>query len=316
MEWADSPAMAFIGLEVMPIFKVVEASSAFPVIPIEALLKIGDTARSPRGNYNRDDWEYERGKYLTSEQGHEEPVDDSERKMIEGETRPGLADEIAVKRGWQKIMRSQEKRIATKVFNDTNFTAHAVANEWDDATNATPITDVKDAKLSIRSASGMLPNTLIIAYTTYENLKMCAQIVDRLKYTFPGLDLNQISSAQLAKIFDVERVMIGGAIYDSAKKGKDTSIADLWDNEYSMLTRISSGQDITEPCIGRTFLWIEDSPQNPIVESYREEQIRSDIFRVRHNVDERLLQSHTDADVVQSNIAAACSYLFSNITTK
>ena len=76
-----------------------------------------------------------------------------------------------------------------------------------------------------------------------------------------------------------------------------------------------SGPDVAEPCVGRTFIWSEDSPENPVVESYREEQAKSDVIRVRHNVDERLIQSFNDSGTVVSNVAAACCYLFSNITT-
>jgi hypothetical protein len=89
-----------------------------------------------------------------------------------------------------------------------------------------------------------------------------------------------------------------------------------WDQDAARhLIRVASGLDITEPCIGRTFLWTEDSPANPIVESYRDETVRSDIVRVRHNVDECYIQSKDSSGSVVSNIAAACSYLLSNITT-
>jgi hypothetical protein len=89
----------------------------------------------------------------------------------------------------------------------------------------------------------------------------------------------------------------------------------VWSNEYAALVKISAGIDIVTPGIGRTFLWTADSPQNPIVEQYREETKRSDVFRVRHHVDEAYMQSKDSSGNVKSNIAAACVYLFSNITT-
>lgn len=313
MDIDDQP----IGLRVMPLFPTTQQSATFPVIPKEALLSVPDVDRAPRAAYPRGDWEYERGKYDTSEKGWEEPIDDTERKLLEGETNPGMADHIATQRAWGHIMRGQEKRIATMVFNATNFTAHAVTNEWDDASNATPIDDVNTGLLSVRSACGMVPNALIIAYSTFINLKNCDQVVDRLKYTFPGIDINRMTSAQLADIFNIENVLVGSGVYNSAKRGQDASIADLWNNEYAMLTRIASpgSRDLTEPCIGRTFLWSEDSPQNPVVESYREEQTRADVIRVRHNVGETLIKSVDSSGTTVSNIASAVSYLFSNITT-
>jgi hypothetical protein len=111
-------------------------------------------------------------------------------------------------------------------------------------------------------------------------------------------------------------VLVGGAVYDSADKGQDASIADLWSNEYAMLTRVSTAPDITDPCIGRTFYWTEENAgEEPIVESYREDGRRGDVVRVRHDSDERLIISYNDAGSALSNISAAVSYLFSNVTT-
>ena len=315
MEYIEGPTMGLIGLEVMPIFRTVKSSASYPVIPKEALLKVPDTARAPRGNYNRGDWEYERGHFLTAEQGWEEPIDDTERDLMEQEGSEGIADIIATRRAMGIIMKAQEKRIAAKVFDSSTFTAHAVTNEWDDAANATPVTDINTGLKAFRLQCGMLPDALLIAWSTFLDLKNCAQIIDRIKYTFPMIDMNNMSSQQLATVFNVPRVLIGGAVEDSAGKGIDANIADIWSNEYAALVKISSGEGIAEPGIGRTFLWTEDSPDNAVVEQYREDKIRSDVFRVRHNVDEALLQSKTDAGAVKSNIADACMYLFGNITT-
>lgn len=314
LEYYEGNTMGYIGLSLMPVFKTVVNAGTYPVIPKEALLKIPDASRAPRGTYNRDDFEYERGQFQTVEKGIEEPVDDSERALFEAEV-TGAADFVATQRAYSKIMRAQEKRIADTLFNATNFTANSITNEWDDATNAVPVDDVNTGILAFRLACGMLPDALVIAYSTFLNLKNCDQIVDRLKYTFPGIDLNKMTSQQLASVLNVPTVMVGGAVYDSAKKGAAASVADVWSNEYAALVKISAGPDITQPGLGRTFLWTEDSPSNPVVESYREEARRSDIFRVRHSVKEELIQSKNDSGTVVSNVAAACVYLFDNVTT-
>lgn len=314
MEYVEQAQMGFIGLEVMPIFRAPSQAATYPVIPKEALLKIPKTSRGPRGRYNRDDWEYERGKFATEENGWEEPMDDTERKLFDQEA-PGMADFIATRRAMNIILRSQEKRIADTVFDASTFTAHSITHEWNDGTNAVPIDDVNTGILSFRSTCGMLPDALLIAYSTFLNLKNVDQIVNRLKYTFPGIDINRMNSEQLAAVFNVPRVLVGGAVYDSAGKGLDASISDLWSNEYAALIKISSGPDLTQPGFGRTFLWTEDSAQNPVVESYRDESIRSDVFRVRHNTDEALIQSVDSSGSVKSNIADACIYLFDNVTT-
>lgn len=314
MEFVEGPQVGFIGLEVMPVFRTAKQASSYPVIPKEALLKIDETQRAPRAAYPRGDWEYERGTFSTSEQGWEEPLDDVEAGLM-GQEAPGEAELVATQRAWLKIMRAQEQRIATATFNGTNFSANSVSSEWDSYTTADPVGDVKDGIVAFKNQCGMPPNTLIINFTTFHDIPRCSAVQNLLKYTYPGIDLVNMTSPILASLFGVDRVLVAGSVYDSAGKGQDASIADLWSYEYAMLCRTASGRDITEPCIGRTFLWTEDSPTNPIVESYRDETVRSDIYRVRHHVSEELIKSVNASGTAVSNVSAACAYLFDNIHT-
>lgn len=311
-EFIEGPSMGLIGHEVLPPFPVGVQAGTFPVIPKEALLSIEDTSRAPRGGYNRGDWEYENGKFATSEHGWEEPVDDRERKLLEVRV-PGACDAIAVQRAVQVIRRSAEKRIAAMVFNESNFTPHTVSAKWDAASTGKPITDIKDGKLAFRNQCGMAPDALILSYHSFVNLGTNAQVVDQLKYTFPGIDLTNLTTQHLAQLFGVPRVLVAGGVYNSANKGLDASITDIWTKTYAALVKISSGNDLAAPGLGRSFYWVEDSAAEPIVEAYREEQSRSDVFRVRYDVDERLTQSFTAAGAVKSNIAAACMYLFKTV---
>lgn len=316
MEYNDKAGeLGFIGQQVMPEKEVALQSSTYPVIPKEALLSMPETARAARGTYNRDDWDFENGFFACREYGFEAPVDDTERKLYQDQID---GDEMGTLRATRIVKMQQEYRVASRVFNASIFTPHALTNEWDDAANATPIDDIKTGGVAIYGTSGYQRKmlSLICAYSVFENIKNTAQIVERLKYTYPMKDFEQIGAKELAHILGIKEVLVGGAIYNTAKKGQDAVIGNLWSGEYAMLTKISDGPDISEPGLGRTFRWTEDSPQNIVVEQYREEERRSDIFRVRQYVDERLIQSYAaDGTTVLSNIADSVSYLFSNVTT-
>ena len=134
---------------------------------------------------------------------------------------------------------------------------------------------------------------MAMSYKVFRNLLMVAEITDALKYTNP-LEMGGEAAQRnmLATYFGVEQLLVGGAIYDSAKKGQSMSIADIWDDEYCHLLVVSDGGPrLREPAYGRTFLWFEDAPQTVVVESYREEDIRSTIVRARQHVDEAVIFS-------------------------
>jgi hypothetical protein len=297
---AADPTNAFIGLRVMPIFKVDEPSSQFPVIPADVMFSLPNTRRAPRSRYPRSDWEWEWDNYNTVENGWEEPVDDKEvnihRRYFDAEKMAGI-------RAVRIILRNQEKRIADAVFNESNFTPNAVTDEWDDYENAAPIDDVKAGRKEIHGTIGIDPNTLIISYSTFLDLGMCGQIIDRIKYTNPAVQRGDVAAPLLAQAFGVDQILVGGSLYNGAKKGQDASLSSIWSNEYAMLCRTSESEMLTEaPCLGRTFLWTTESPTNTVVESYRDEGVRGDVIRVRHETDEEF-------------ISPECGYLLSNITT-
>lgn len=298
---AVDPDAAFIGLRVMPIFRVPENTGQYPVIPAEVMFSTPNTRRGDRGHYGRSDWKFDWDTYATIENGWEEPVDDREVSLY---ARYFDAETLAGIRALKIILRGQEKRIADAVFNAANFTAHGITNEWDDADNADPVEDVNAGRKTIHDTIGIEPNTLIISYSTYLDLGRCDAIIDRIKYTTPAVQRGDVSVDLLAQAFGVRQVLVGGSLYNTAKKGQDASLSSLWDNEYAMLCRVSDSPMLSvEPELGRTFLWTRESPTNTVVESYRDETTRADVIRVRHDTDEEF-------------ISTECAYLLSNITTK
>lgn len=297
----DAPLQGFIGTEIMPFFTVSEQSADYPVLPIEAFLKLQDTARRPRGAYQRSDYEFETDTYSCSENGWEEPLDDVERKLY---SRYFDADEVAIKRAMDMVLRNQEKRIADLVFNTANITnTGAVTTEWDTAATATPRADVLGAKTTLREATGVQIDSLAMSLKVFENLLLTAELTDTYQNTAPIQSFPMEAQIRvIAQYFQVANLYIGGAQYDTAKKGQSYSLSDLWDDEYVLLFKKSSGMDLQQAALGRTFLWDQDSPSNIVTETYREENVRSDVYRVRQYTDEEL-------------IFAGAGYLLSNITT-
>jgi hypothetical protein len=294
----DASQRGFIGLDILPIFEVSEQTAEYPIIPIESLIKEQDTKRSARGDYARGDWEFATGNYACEEYGWEEPVDDVEAKLY---ARFFDAEMVSTEIAVDRILRSHEKRIAALVFAsaDTN-----VSVEWSTAATATPRANIEAGRNAMRAASGVMPNAVAMGWVPFRNALNTAELKDALKYTNP-IELGglEVQKRVLAQYFGVDRILVGDAQRDSAKKGQSTVLADIWDDEYVALLRVSDGSPrLREPVYGRTFLWFEDSPQTVVVETYREEQKRSTIVRARQHVDEAVI--FAGAKYVLGNITA------------
>lgn len=307
-------AFGWIAEKILKPMVVPLQSSEFPVIPIEAMLSQQDTKRAMRGFYNRSDWETEMGFYSTKENGWEELLDERELKLYRNLFD---AEIVAVNRAIGIVLRSQEIRTAAKLFNASNFDGDGVNVEWSVKATATPIDDVDTAKKAVRAKCGMIPDTLVLPYIAFENAKRCAQVAELLKYTFPGEDIASMSAAQLAKVLDVQQILVGDEQVNTAKKGKSAVLGEIWNPEYALLTCTAQSESFDEPCVGRIVRWSEESGDGEggtIVEQYYVDGNRSDVYRVRNDSDELLLKTYDDTGAVKSNIAKSVSYLFSNIT--
>jgi len=280
----------YITHRVLPVFETPKVSGTYGVIPIEQMLRASNTKRAAGGAYGRGGWTFQEQSYTCLENGFEEPVDDRESEMYSDFFD---AEQVSAARAFEQVLRGQEERVAAAVFNTTTWTATSVTNEWDDASNATPITDVENGVQAVYAASGVWPNALIINRKVYRNLRLCDQIIDRFKSQgFVDVRASKINEAMLASIFDLDEIIVAGTTKNSANEGAAASLAPVWSDEYAMITKVATSNDLREACLGRTFHWGQDGSQpGGTIESYRDETVRGDVVRVRHDVDNKIIYS-------------------------
>lgn len=296
----------YVGTRVMPVLEVGAQAGVFGILPIEQLLQNPETVRGNRGGYNRGDWEFETDTYSTVEHGWEEVIDKREAKMYGSYFDFEM---IAAARARNAVLQSMEQRISAATFNATTWTGAAlttaITHEWDDATNAVPITDVEAAVRKIADNAGLWANALIINRYVFRNLREVAQIQDRITSVGAGdpIKATDITTQMLSAVFDLPYIIVADGFKNTAKKGQDASLSQNWSPEYAMVARIAETNDFREPCLGRTFHWGEDGSEiGGATESYYSEEVRADIIRVRNDTHEKVLY-------------AKAGHLLSNVTT-
>lgn len=283
----------YIASQVLPVFETAEQSGKFGRIPIEQLLDNRDTRRAPGSGYNRGTFTFTAESYATEEHGVEEPIDDREAKMYRHYFDAEL---IAGQRAFESVLSSAEQRVADMVFNTSTWTGAslttAVSVPWSTYATATPVADVEAAILKVWANSGLWPNALIMERHVFRHLRQCAEIIERIESNGAGGSTlaGNITTQQLATAFDLDKIIIAGSAKNSANEGQAVSIGSIWPQDKVMVARVAIGNDFREPCLGRTFHWAGDgSDYDGRFESYRDETVRSDIIRVRHDVDEKIL---------------------------
>ena len=89
------------------------------------------------------------------------------------------------------------------------------SNLWSDYTNSDPLGDVEDGKRSILSTTGFEPNTLVLGYDVFKELKNHPDLVDRIKYTSSSV----ITADMMARMFDIERVLVSKSVKATNNEG-------------------------------------------------------------------------------------------------
>jgi hypothetical protein len=280
----------FIGTQALAVFNTQLKAGTFNAITRECLTKVPETKRASSGAYNRIGAETEEISFSCEEHGLENPLGDDKRAFY---ARDFDAELVCTMQTLNLILLAQEIRIATALFNTSTWTGSSLYTDvsssapWD-AVDSDVISQIRTAKEKVRQLTGLRPNALIIGETNLNRLKANAGIKGSIQYVEKLTD--EALHRSLADLFGIRNILVGGAVKNTANKGKAFSGQDVWSDDYAMVAVIAEDRnDLATPAVGRTMLWSEDSEQNPVVEEYRDETVRGDVFRVRHSVAEKIV---------------------------
>ncbi len=151
--------------------------------------------------------------------------------------KPGMPplkpEQDAIEFASMKIDLSKERRIAAKITSSATVWSALTGGEdaqglWAASASNTFILDVETRIDTIESNTGFRPNVLLLSGNTLKELKLESTLLTRIQYTQKGV----ISPALIASLFDLDEVIVAGAIYSSAKEtkaGTEFTTARIWE---------------------------------------------------------------------------------------
>jgi Phage major capsid protein E len=214
--------------------------------------RLYNTARAPGSKVARLLSSYGSQAYALESHALEEPVPDELSQ--EAAAVPGLdLGKAATRRVQSAIGMRLEYAQAVLATNAANYAASnkvtlAGTAQWSDLTTGVsdPVKDVEAAKEAVRGQIGKRPNTVVMGAKVFASVKQHPKIVDRLKYTQREIATPEL----LASLFDVERVLVGDAVYVD-----DAGVMnDIW-GKFCVLayTDIAPVNDASTPSYGYTY---------------------------------------------------------------
>jgi len=122
--------------------------------------------------------------------------------------------------------------------------------QFDNFADSDPRSVISTQKIAMKRRSGFMPNTLVLGEEVYEVLKQHPDFEELYKYTQGGI----ISGDKLAAIFEIPRVIVGGAIEATNTEGAAATY-DFIQGKSMWLGYVEPRPALMKPSAGYIFAW-------------------------------------------------------------
>ena len=170
------------------------------------------------------------------------------------------------------VMLRHEYDVAAELFSGTTFAGYTEAlsgnDQWNVYGTSDPVNSVLDGIEKVRQQIGIDANTVVIGKSVYRKLQNHPDILDRIKYTGTNAKPADVTAQALASIFNVDKVLVGGAIYNSQPQDASVSMTDVW-GKYCLVAYINPNPSPMSPSLGYNYY---DPRAEKVREWYNDEE--------------------------------------------
>lgn len=292
VEEARAQDQFFIAQRVMPPMPVAAKSGTYPKLKVaeSELATAASSIREAGGAYNRIMRQWVTDTYDCVDRGLEELVDDANAKDV---GRFFSLEATTSRLIYRNVQMDYEKRVAAATFNTTTYgsaTNSAVAYT---AANLATIDFPQDVMAAIErvAANGAQANTIVMSQTVFNRLCISTKLQTYLRGSLTGQLTTAVTAGNIAAAFadnGISQVLIGRLRENTATKGQSKSMGGVWNNTYIWVGQVNTGAAMPQDGgAGFTFYWNAEGGLF-VTETYRADDRRSNVLRVRQNVIEKV----------------------------
>lgn len=236
------------------------ATKVFPVVPVskqsdkffkytkndwfrDEAQRRADATESAGGGYNLSTDSYQADVYA-----FHKDIGDQTRANADA---PINVDREAAEFVTGRMLLKMETQFVSNFFTTSIWgTDSTPSNLWSDYTSSDPIGDIETGKRTILSTTGYEPNTLVLGYDVFIQLKNHPDLVDRIKYTSSQV----LSESLLASLFGVPRVMVAKSLKATNNEGGTEAYAFNY-GKNALLTYSAPSAGLLQPSGGYVMSW-------------------------------------------------------------
>lgn len=279
----------FIADQIFPQVKVMKQTGKYYVYD-KANLRVPKTNRAAGSGANEVDYGLSTQSFICDDHALKEFVSDEIQEQAEAALNPLIDATEAVT---EMLLLDREVSAAALMTNTSLLTQNTTLSgttQWSDYANSDPIGDVRTARQTVHAATFRKVNTLVLGKQTFDILVEHPQVIERIKYSALGV----VTAELLARLFQVEKVIVGEAGSNTAAEGQTDSLSYVW-GKHAWLAYIAPRVGLKMLTLGVTFTWKER-----MVKRWRDEDREGTYVRIGQD------------NYVQAFVASACGYYIKN----
>lgn len=239
----------YVAAQILPAVTVGKQNDRYYKIEKGAFLRAPDTKRSRGTPANRVKWQVSSETYYAENYAlaGEIPIEDITNSDAPVRLRENTVDLVV-----QNLLQDYEQRASDLLTTSGNLgNTFAVSSAWNDVANSNPIIDVKSAHAYIRQQTGLIANTLLMDWDSWQDVRRNANVAELFKYTEQGLN----SPGVIANVFEVDRIIIGRAVKNTAPEGQTPVMANVWGNNAVLAHVEPNPMSLQSMTMGVTMRW-------------------------------------------------------------
>lgn len=279
-----------IGEMAIPVVNVSKKNDFYYVYGTENF-DLEETVKAEKGVANKVTYTVTTGNYYCVAHALEDVVTPSEMRNADAPLDPFVdATEMITDR----ILLRKEQEVADVLFGTGNYAVGLKTTTGLPAWNASSgnvINQIASARDQVILNSGKKPNQLALGSTTYLGLQTNTILLERIKYVQGGV----ITADIMGGLFEVDKVLVGRAVKDSANEGQTASNTRIW-SDFAALTYQETSPGIRKPSFSYIF---QDVPRATEVRAADEIEKGAQWVRVVDSYDVKLVSNK-------------CGYIFAN----
>lgn len=279
----------FIADMVFPTVKVAKQTGKYYIYD-KSNLRALNTQRAAGSGANEIDFGLSLATFACDDHALKEFVADEIQDQADAALNP-LID--ATETVTEQLLLDREIKLAAILADTAQMTQNTTLSgttQWSDYSNSDPIGDVRTARTTVHTNTFKKPNTIVMGKTVFDILAEHPAIIERIKYSQLGV----VTAELMARVFQVEKILVGEAGYNTAVEGQTDSLSYVW-GKHAVVCHIAPQVRLKTLTLGYTFTYSER-----VVKRWRDEDREGTYVRIGND------------NYVQKVVAATAGYLIKN----